>query len=193
MNLRQIILLFTVTLAFILYTGCIKGRKYIFTQPSATVFASNGRTVVMHTSTVSVQDMSIVLRVNMQDVKVAGLQLPGNYAYATSFKEPAPFPLEKITDIRVRPLHAYNDGYGMLDDISEICTFSYNAEGNDTISEGSVIEGINLADDRIGMHDVYIYLQDPPAGVHTQQFVVELITDNNSRLADTTVKFILTP
>lgn len=193
MNPRPLVLL---TVICLLYSGCErKGKKFIFVRPAATVFSKLATYPVPVTDTtkVAMQDMSIYVVVNIQEINVAGIQLPGNSAYALSIKEPDPIPLERINDIRVRPVYAYNDGYNAMDDISAICTFSRTHTGMYTVSKEEILEGINHAGRYVSGHYFYIFLKEPPSGMQQQQFVIELITDNNGRLADTTGEFFLTP
>lgn len=180
----------------VLYTGCgIKDRKVIFKRPTVTAFTGSGTypAPVGSSSAVATQDLSINVYVNVMEIQVAGPQLPGNTAYALSIKEPAMIPVEKITDIKIRPLYAYNDKFKANADISEICEFSHGYTSGDSVSKEVIIEAINHIGRYVDDRDLYIFLKEPPSHEHKQQFIVELITDNKARLADTTVEFVLKP
>lgn len=182
------------TLTFMLYTGCSrKPAKYIYMPPSAILFTN--MVAVPEESVVPVERVNIELRLNTQVIQVAATSfLPRNSAYALSLKEPSLIPLEKIQDLHIRPLYDYNSSYAAMDDISNTCTYSYSQSGGDSVSKQEMLQNFNAG----GLYGTrspvfYIHFSEPPRNYHVQQFIVEVITDKNSRLADTTVEFILTP
>lgn len=195
MNLKLLIRpFFLLTLTFIVYTGCNrKPAKYIYMPPSAILFTN--MVAVPEASVVSVDRVNIELRLNTQEIQLAGIgDLPGNQAYALTIKEPQPIALEKIQDIHIRPLHTYNNSYGTSQDLSETCSYSYDQGGTDTTTKQNMLDAINSGGTLGTRSNIfYIHFNEPPSGRQVQQFVVEVITDKNSRLADTTVEFILTP
>ena len=182
------------TITFMIYTGCNhKPIKYIYMPPDATLFTNN--VPLPESSVVSIDRVNIELRLNTQAIDLAATNiLPTNSAYALSIKEPALIPLEEIQDLHIRPVYDYNSTYAAMDDISETCTYSYSQSGSDSVSKQEMINNFNAG----GMYGTgtlvfYIHFSEPPRNYHAQQFIVEIITDKNSRLADTTLEFILTP
>lgn len=181
------------TLVFILYTGCNRRPvKFIFMPPQAILQSKTQ--AVTEGATVSFEGLKIELLINKQDVTVAATPpLPGNKAYAFQVYMPTPIPLEEIADIRIRPMYGYNDAYMKGDEMSATCKYSLVPEPKGHfISKDQLISDFNISTD-MPRDKYYIHITEPPSGSHKQQFVVEMITDNNGRLADTTVEFILTP
>jgi len=185
---------FVLTIILMIYTGCNrKPVKYIYMPPNATLYTNN--VPLPESSVVPVDRVNIELRLNTQVIQVATTNiLPANSAYALSIREPALIPLEEIQDLRIRPVYDYNSTYVSMDDISETCTYSYSQSGTDSVSKQEMIDNFNAG----GIYSTgrlvfYINFSEPPRNYHAQQFIVEIITDKNSRLADTTVEFILTP
>lgn len=195
MNLKLLIRpFFLLTATFMIYTGCNrKPIKYIYMPPGATLFTNN--VPLPESSVVPLDRINIELRLNTQEIQLATTNiLPANSAYALSVREPVLVPLEEIHDLHIRPVYDYNSIYTSMDDISETCTYSYSQSGGDSVSKQEMLRNFNAG----GLYGTrspvfYIHFNEPPRNYHVQQFIVELITDKNSRLADTTVEFILTP
>lgn len=194
MNLK---LLFRCTfplILFLLYTGCgRKAGRFIYMPPNAILFTN--QVAVPASSVVPLDRLNIQLSMNMQEIQTAfNNYIPGSQVYATTIKEPIPIVLEKLRDIRIRPVYDYNSRYRALDDISHTCTFSYSHSGEDSVSKQDILEDFTNAEFAFyGLNHVYIHFNEPPGAYHVQQFVVELITESNTILGDTTVEFILTP
>lgn len=194
MNLKLLIRpFFLLTLTFIVYTGCNrKPAKYIYMPPSAILFTNT--VPVPESSIVPVDRVNIELRLNTQEIQVAIADyLPRNSAYALKITHPGPIPVEKVEDVHIRPLHLYNNDYRAMEDLSESCSYSYDHMRRDTLSKQHMLDAINSGYMNVGASPFYIHFNEPPSGKHVQQFIVEIITDKNSRLADTTLEFILTP
>lgn len=181
------------TLTFMLYTGCSrKPAKYIYMPPSAILFTN--MVPVPEESVVPVERLNIEMRLKTQEIQVAIADyLPHNSAYALKIDHPGPIPLEKVEDVRILPLHLYNNNYGAMADLSETCSYSYDQMRRDTLTKQTLLEAFNSGYMNVGASPFYIHINEPPTGRYVQQFIVEVITDKNSRLADTTVEFILTP
>lgn len=160
--------------------------------PSAILFTD--MVPVPESSVVPIDRVNIELRLNTQEIQVAIADyLPHNSAYAWTKYVPSPIPLEKLEDVCIRPLHLYNNNYGAMEDLSETCSFSYDQMRRDTLSKQHILDAINSGYYNTESHTFYIHFNEPPTGRHVQQFIVEMITDKNTRLADTTTAFILTP
>ncbi|MCB0697992.1 MAG: hypothetical protein KDC07_11540 [Chitinophagaceae bacterium] len=188
--LHPVILLSAVAM---LYTGC--GRKnisFIYLPPHVAVFTGNEP--VPDDGTASASAMYIDVYIPTQDVGyVFNYLLPGNAAYALSLPEQRHIPLEQITDICVRPLSAYNSRYAALDDMSATCSFSVLQDQSSTISKDSLLNYRNSFMDE-GLYTRFrIWLNESPSDISKQQFIVELITTDDARLADTTQTITLKP
>lgn len=201
MNLKKLIQpIVWLTFVFLLYTGCRRAAtKYIYMNPQAMAMLTTGPVPEMNT--VSYAGLYIEVNIPTQAVQVAGLlSLPGNIAYAFQPGDPPPpIGLEKITDIRIKPLNDYNATYPAFSDMLAGCTFvtTTMAAFADTLSKEEIISNMDHHDDRIRFNSphgpFYIKLNEPPTGTGEQRFIIELITDKNSLLADTTQPIILTP
>jgi len=151
-------------------------------------------------NTVSFDGLYIEVNIPVQTVEVANIfSLPGNVVYAYKPSPVTPIALEKITDIRIRPLNDYNTTYPAFNDMTAACTFvtSTIKAYADTLSKEELISSLDNIQSEFesSFHQgqFYIQLNEPPSGIREQQFIIELITDKNSRLADTTQPIILTP
>jgi|GEM_PF-4044288 len=195
MKLRKLIHpVLALTVGAMLYTGCNpESDTYIFAQPSAIAYV--GLFPVPDGGAVSLESLHFEVSIPTQLVHFASAAtLPGNLAYATSIYQPPPVLLEKIKDIRIRPLTAYNSKYAALDDMSDAVGFTIHTRPNDTVSKDVFLMGNNNAIS--GLSDVslhfQLWLKEPPSdGGAVKQFIIEIITDTNSKLADTTQSFIL--
>lgn len=182
-------------LAFI-YTGCTQeGLKYVYKAPAVIPYAfydyANNTPVTINGS-VNLKNLSFEIYFQFQQIKTASLVLPGNQAYALSLAEPIPVPLEKISAINIRPLTNYSSNYPALANITEKCTFHFSHAANDTITLANLINDINNVNNR-PYSSTYFRLTESPTDVQTpHRFIVEIITDNNVRLADTTHAIFIT-
>lgn len=179
-------------LAGLLYTGCNRKDYYYILMPPHAIGSSNS-TPVIDGDTLSYKEMYINVTIPGQQVNLAGMfSLPGNSAYALSIKQPENILLEKIKNIRLRPLSGYNSNYAALDDISASCTFASFSQSTEMLTKDSMLtylDGFNLVTTEMTF---VIRLKEPPSDVSKQQFIVEIITEGSSLLADTTQNMILT-
>lgn len=185
---KAILPVFLLVLAGMFYTGCDgTSYAYIYLPPDVTIL--NKKALITGGYTANSQDLIIEVRVPVREVVITGRwSLPGNKAYAKK----SPIPIDKITDIRIRPLSGYNKVYAALDDISPLCLFANDRDITDTTSKEQMIKTINNIYIQ-GTISFYIKLKQPPTDTKQQQFIVELITDKNARTSDTTEIITLTP
>lgn len=200
MNLNKLIQpAILLTFVFLLYTGCKRAAtRYIYLNPTAMATLTTGP--IPEFNTVSFAGLFIEVNTLTQTVEVASnFSLPGNLAYATSIRIPTPIALEKITDLRIRPLYDYNATYPANSDMTNACLFVNSSSQLyvDTFSKEELIASIcnvqSEFESSFRQGPFYIKLNEPPSGTREQQFIIELITDKHSRLADTTQPIILTP
>lgn len=187
----------TCLLIAVLYTGCTRTPvRYTLTQPiiaPATISNSS----VPPGQPYSFSDFSLRVTVPVRDIQTAcNFSLPGNAAYATTIYIPDPILIDKIEELHIYTLNAYNNNYVANTDITSICTFNRNTaiQSIDEIIEGLNNEYGSFGDGSIDerYRSFNIELNESPSSSGDQQFIIELITDKNSRLADTTGTFTLT-
>lgn len=170
-------------LAGLLYTGCDgTSNAYIYLPPNVSVLTLD------NDKSVTSENLVIEVKIPVREVDIAAISLSGNKAYAKKL----PIPIDKIEDIRIRPISSFNNQYKALDDISPLCQFAYDRDLTDTLSKQELIKVINDIHIR-GTISFYIYLKQAPVDTKQQQFIIELITDKNARTADTTETFTLIP
>lgn len=124
--------------------------------------------------------------------------LTGNSAWAF---QPGPQeykPAEKISSIKIITLNPYNSNYPAGADITQACRFivtrSFN-NNNDSLL-ASAIENLNAGYSDNGSEvppSLRIFLREQPASLAPQQFAVELKTEVNAYIRDTTISFYLKP
>lgn len=179
---------FILVLAGMLYSGC-DGTSYAYIYLPPDVILLNKKALITGGYTAKSQDLVFEVNVPVREVVVAARRsLPGNKAYAKK----SPIPIDKIVDIRIRPLFAYNNQYEALEDISPLCLFANDRALIDTALKEQMIKTINNIYIE-GTISFYIKLKQAPIDTKQQQFIIELITDKNARTSDTTEIITLTP
>ena len=180
----------------LLYTGCTReGLKYVYKAPALIPYAfydyANNNPVI-EKGTVSVNNLSFEISFQYQQIKTASVVLPGNAAYALSIKEPIPVPLEKIIAINIKPLTDYSSNSPARTNMNDRCTFHYSSAADDTTTLANIIDGLNNPE-YSQYNRVYFRLKDAPSDIQSpHRFIIEIITDNNSRLADTSTALYIT-
>jgi hypothetical protein len=181
-------------LCLLFFTGCGGGEyTYVYLKPD--VHATSIYNPVVLAEMDLVRNEGFLLNVGLQKhtVRVAGLtDIFVNRAYAFSPSYKYITPAEPITDIRVLPLYSYGSVTAGTD-ISSTCIFLQTR--NDTLTETEVINMLNNdVSERFSESLLDKVLIMPHISITTsitQQFVIELITEKNSRLADTTLPVVL--
>ncbi len=181
----------TLFASFMLYSGCTKnGETYIYGQLTATPYIDEN--LLVNTDTVSIDSLYIQVKIPLKEIQLTScLSLKGNMAFALSFPVYTPRSIETISDIRIRPISNYNLSYGELDNMFADCIFSSFHNSKDTLSKDDLI---NYTSGALDYEIDFIFrFATPPSHIQQQQFIVELITDQNRRIADTTHSFTITP
>lgn len=106
----------------------------------------------------------------------------GNNLYALQLREPGYINVDKIKEIRLITLYPYNQ-------------FTAGSDASSLLSGGAAaIDALNQEmENRYTQFNVELALNTPPDHTSRQQFVVELISENNTILRDTTYAFYLRP
>src|SRR5690606_19134308 len=73
-----------------------------------------------------------------------------------------------------------------LDEMTASCTFALFSTSPDTIHKDALISQMNRCRSGIPLLSFVIRITDAPSDVSSQQFIVEIITEDNASLADTT-------
>lgn len=146
----------------------------------------------------SYSDFSLYVTVPARAIETAfNFSMPGNKAYAFKPAYIPPVFIDMVQEVTITSVFPYKNGETGMNDVTAICTFSSRGS---TLSLSEVIDLINneyyySGDNKIDefSRSFEIELSEPPSSAGEQQFVIELITDKNARLADTTEIFTLIP
>lgn len=193
MKLRKLIHpVLALTLGAMLYTGCNRKDYYYILMPPHAICISNSAPIV-DGDTSSYKEMHIAVTIPGRQVDLASrFSLPSNAAYALSVKESEHRLLEKIKDIRVRPISGYNSKYAALEDISASCIFASFSQSTEMLTKDSMLTYLDAFNLGTTEMTFVIRLNEPPSDVTKQQFIVELVTEGESILTDTTQNMTLT-
>lgn len=194
MKITTTIPFLALTFLAIIYTGCnIEPARLILLNPQIIPYHVN--TPLPANTPTTIQDFHLAVTTSTRDLRSAfNFSLSGNQAYATSIHRPSPILTDKVVSIHIRSLDGYSSNIP-IQDITSICEFKNQ---QNTTSIGNIISYLNLEYAVDGFSDnthhqtFTIHLKEPP--VNTQQrFIIEMITDKNARLSDTTETIIITP
>lgn len=141
--------------------------------------------------TVAYNRCSVWLQLNTTEL--LGLKLPSIanklYARGETFRN-----MEKLTDIRVITLNDYNTQYPAGSDLSAAVGFL--EEGGTLTGKAKMLERLNRNYNVFETDPIRSFSfrpGTPPAAASAQQFAIELRTEQQSVLRDTTITFILQP
>lgn len=179
----------TLTIALLLYTGCYtKQDRYLYLSPIvglSRITSDIGlEKELSEKEYIAYDSLNIKVNILTKSINIASILPSSNAAYALTIQPPTLTPVEKINKINVRPTNYYDSAHLAYSDITAFCTFIILG---DTTDMQGAINYLNNPPDLHGEHipAFTIKLKQPPALLVEQHFIIELLTDNNSKLADT--------
>lgn len=181
--------------------GCEAGRYKFIYKIGQSIFLQtdqyNGQTTV--TDTVQFENMILEQNLSYEILTAANLHLDNNTLYAWQYGNPSYTPVEKLTEIKIYTLNGYNSVYSTGSEITANCKFftnndDYNSNENDS-SATWVLKQLNktLSSSSIEGRPIYIFFTQPPSSGSLQQFEIDIRTENNEILRQTTPAIFIKP
>lgn len=198
-------------LALLLFAGCVKHDfKYLYRQPKILIYDTLTHKEVLDGQTLEHKNQLFTVLMPTDDYSASNLFAAfSNQAYAS---KPAPAtykPVERIKDVKIIALFNYNAQLPAGSDLVDSCTFVTTSwmdndgevyarpytEAGAEYSKQQLLDKLNQSDGGIYsiIKRVSFRIKATPASLSIQQFAIVFITEQSSRITDTTVRFLLKP
>lgn len=189
-------------LFFLSLIGCDKkDRPFLFKDIRTDIiqYQSNGlESPLSKGDTANYSNFFLASAFDIKLLSSAKLIFQGSKTYAFQPGDRHYKPVEKISNISITTLNNYNSNYPAGTDITAACRFRITGTYVDAkdSSASVAIEHLNAGFSDIDsdlQSAMQIYLNERPGQLSPQQFAIELRTEVNATIRDTTIHFYLKP